>query len=58
MNKVIKTVNRLLVGTMLLSCPFLASSEQSKEKLFNGTFSGSLEMATDYCNLENIYTVL
>lgn len=48
MNKVIKTANRVLIGTMLLSCPFLASSEQSKEELFNGTFSGSLEMATDY----------
>ena len=48
MNKVIKTANRVLISTMLLSCPLLASAEQSKEVLFNGTFSGSLEMATDY----------
>ena len=48
MNNTRKITNNLLVGTMLLSCPFLASAEQNKEKLFNGTFSGSLEIATDY----------
>lgn len=48
MNNVIKTANHLLIGTMLLSCPILASAEQSNEKLFNGTFSGSLEIASDY----------
>jgi uncharacterized protein (TIGR02001 family) len=48
MSKAIKKANRVLIGTMLLACPFLASSEESKETLFNGSFSGSLEIATDY----------
>lgn len=48
MSKVIKKANRLLIGTMLLACPFVTCAEQSKETLFNGTFSGSLEIATDY----------
>jgi uncharacterized protein (TIGR02001 family) len=48
MSKVIKKANHLLISTMLLACSFLTSAEQSNEKLFNGTFSGSLEMATDY----------
>jgi len=47
MNKVIKTANRVLVGTMLLSCPLLASAEQNTEEFLNGTFSGSAGMATD-----------
>ncbi len=47
MNKVIKTANHVLVGTMLLACPFLASAEQSKEQFLNGTFSGSAGIATD-----------
>lgn len=48
MNKVIKSANSLVIGTMLLSAPFIVSAEQNKEKLFNGTFSGSLEIASDY----------
>lgn len=48
MKKVINNVNRLLIGTLLLSCPLLTSAEQTKETLFNGTFSGFVEIATDY----------
>jgi uncharacterized protein (TIGR02001 family) len=47
MNNVAKIVNRALIGSMLLACPFLASSEENKEKLFNGVFSGSAGIATD-----------
>lgn len=48
MTNVIKYANSVLIGTVLLSSPFLANAEQSKEELFNGTFSGSLEIASDY----------
>ena len=48
MDNIIKKPNHLLIVTILLFCPFFVSAEQSNEKLFNGTFSGSLEIATDY----------
>ncbi|KGJ91086.1 TorF family putative porin [Thalassotalea sp. ND16A] len=41
-------VNNLLVASIVLSTSFVASAEQTPEKLFNGSFSGSLEIASDY----------
>jgi len=41
------TVKRLLLASIILSTP-LAAAEQLPEKVFNGSFSGYLEIATDY----------
>lgn len=48
MNRVIKSTNSLLLGAMLISSPLIVNAEQNKEVFLNGTFSGSLEIATDY----------
>ncbi|TMM46436.1 TorF family putative porin [Colwellia ponticola] len=48
MKKVTHNINRLLISSMLLSIPFVTLAEQSKDKLFNGTFSGFVEIGTDY----------
>lgn len=42
------TLQSVLAASIVLSTSFVASAEQPVEKLFNGTFSGSLEIATDY----------